>query len=69
MWRPDTSAFWRRKLCRNLERLDGEQELKLTFPPDQVIKNPEIVKRLNQGFEKLQKEKKKERGQDRGHGR
>lgn len=52
-----------RKLCRNLERFDGERQLKLTLPPDQVIKNPEIVKRLNQGFEKFQKEKKQERGQ------
>jgi hypothetical protein len=44
-----------RELCRHLEKLDGQQQVKLTIPLDRVLKSPDIVNRLNQGFEKRDK--------------
>jgi hypothetical protein len=50
-----------RELCRHLAKVDGQQQIKLIMPLDRMLKNPDIVNRLNEGFEKHDKTKKIER--------
>ena len=44
-----------RELCRHLAKLDSQQQVTLTMPLDRILKSPDIVNKLNQGFEKRYK--------------
>jgi hypothetical protein len=57
-----------RELCRHLAKLDSQQQVTLTMPLDRILKSPDIVNRLNQGFEKRDKAVEHDKTIKRDHG-